>query len=396
MPSKTSSATSRRIPLSVPYLAGHEWDYVKECIDTAWVSSVGSYVQRFERDIASYTKASHAIATVNGTAALHVALQLIGLQPGEMVLVSNLTFVAPINAIRYLGGIPAFMDADPQTWQMDTAKLERFLRTQCEMRVEGTFYKPTGQRVRAILPVHILGFACDMDHILRLAKEFRLSVVEDAAEALGVTYKNQHLGTLGDVGILSFNGNKIMTSGGGGMILTADAKKASYAHYLTTQAKDDVLEYIHREIGYNYRLNNINAALGVAQLEQLPQFIAKKRALAETYRSAFQSENRLTLMPLLPNVQATYWLYTVLLPEETTIERRKQFIQRLLEKGVESRPLWHPINTLVPYREHPAYEITHSLRLYDRAVSLPSSVGLTPDDQAYCIEQVLNTLKEWT
>ncbi len=397
MPFKSASSlpASRRIPLSIPHLAGKEWTYVKECLDTAWVSSVGEFVKRFEHDIAHYTQAPHAIATMNGTSGLHIALKLVGLQPGELVLVSNLTFVAPVNAICYLSGTPVFMDTDPTSWQMDPANVERFLRTRCESREEGTFYKETGQRVRAILPVHILGLACDMDRLLALAREFKLAVVEDAAEGLGVTYKGRHVGTLGDLGVLSFNGNKIITSGGGGMILTNDSKKAAQAHYLTTQAKDDVLEYIHEEIGFNYRLNNINAALGVAQLEQLPSFIAKKRAIAKAYESAFKSERRLTLMPSLKEVETTYWLYTILLPEGTPTDRRKQFIRSLHEKGVECRPLWHPIHSLKPYQSYPHFEITHSISLYERAISLPSSVGLTESDQAFCIEQVLNILQEW-
>lgn len=399
MPSDTrppSLAASPRVPLSVPCLSGREWDYVKECLDTGWVSSAGSFVKRFEEAAASLAGVPHAVATVNGTAALHVALKVIGLEPEEAVLVSNLTFVAPVNAIRYLGGAPIFMDAHPDTWQMDAGKLERFLKTQCERRDGHTIHKASRRRIRALLPVHILGLACDMDSLMALAADYGLAVVEDAAEALGVRYKGKQAGTFGDVGIFSFNGNKIITSGGGGMLVTADPKKAGHARYLTTQAKDDPDEYIHREIGFNYRLNNIQAALGLAQLEQLEEFIQKKNRIAHRYAQAFAETPGLSLMPAIPNVRATHWLYTVLLEPGASVERRKQFIRILSEKGVESRPLWHPIHSLAPYRDYPAFEIENSQSLYERAVSLPSSVGLSEEDQAYCIEQTRSALREWT
>ena len=373
------------VPLSIPEIRGNEWQYVKECLDSGWVSSVGSFVDRFERELTAYVGAKYAVAVVNGTAGLHAALRVIGLQPDEEVIVSNLTFVAPVNAISYCGAYPILMDADPETWQMDTKKVAQFLKTECEMRVGECFNRRTNRRVRAILPVHLLGLACEIDRLVELALEYNLKVVEDAAEGLGVRYRGGHVGTFGDIGVFSFNGNKIVTTGGGGMLVTNSSSYADYARYLTTQAKDDVLEYIHNEIGYNYRLTNIQAALGVAQLEQIENFIAKKRAIARAYENAFKGLVGIVPMPTPPHTEPTYWLYTILLGEGATLRERKAVIQHLHEMGVGARPLWHTIHNLPPYRSSQAYRIEHSIRLYETGVSLPSSAGLKEADLKNCI-----------
>ncbi len=374
------------IPLSVPEIRGNEWKYIKDCLDTGWVSSVGPFVDRFERELAVYVGAKYAVAVVNGTAGLHAALQVVGLQPDEEVIVSNLTFVAPVNAISYCGAYPILMDADPKTWQMDAEKVARFLAEECEMRSRECYNKRTGRRVRAILPVHILGLACEIDRIVGLAREYHLQVVEDAAEGIGVRYRDQHVGTFGDVGVFSFNGNKIVTTGGGGMIVTNNQAYADCARYLTTQAKDDPLEYVHNEVGYNYRLTNIQAALGVAQLEQLDKFIARKQAIARGYGEAFANLPGITPMPTPPHSEPTYWLYSVLLGEGTTIKERKALIRALNEEGIGSRPFWHTIHDLPPYCNCQAFQIEHSVRLYERGVSLPCSVGLKEGDLERCIE----------
>lgn len=374
------------IPLSIPEIRGNEWKYIKECLDTGWVSSVGPFVERFEREIAAYVGAEYAVALMNGTAALHVALKVIGLQADEEVIVSNLTFVAPVNAVRYCQAHPVLMDADPQTWQMDVDKVARFLTEECHMEGAACYNKRTGRRVRAILPVHILGLACEIDRIVKLAREHGLRVVEDAAESVGVRFRGRHVGTFGDVGVLSFNGNKILTTGGGGMLVSSNSRYGEYARYLTTQAKDDALEYVHNEVGYNYRLTNIQAALGVAQLEKIEDFISRKRAIAQTYREALCNLPAVRLMPSPPHTEPTYWLYTVLLSEATGLSERKAVIQQLRDMGVEARPLWHTIHNLPPYRGSQAYQIEHSVRLYERGVSLPSSVGLAAEEQQKCIE----------
>lgn len=373
------------IPLSVPELRGNEWKYVKECLDTGWVSSAGPFVDRFERDLAAYVGAKHAVAVINGTAALHLALLIVGVQPDDEVIVSNLTFVAPANAVRYCGAYPVLMDADPETWQLDVEKLARFIAQECRVSRGQCYNRRTGRRVRAILPVHLLGLACEIDRIVELGRQYGLRVVEDAAEGLGVRYRGRQVGTFGDVGVFSFNGNKIVTSGGGGMLVTDSPGYAESAFYLSTQAKDDALEYVHNEVGYNYRLTNIQAALGIAQLEKIEEFIAKKRAIARAYSEALAKLRGVTAMPSPPDTEPTYWLYTVLLDNKTTLARRQKVVHNLNHDGVGARSFWHTVHDLPPYRSCQAFEIEHSVRLYERGVSLPSSVGMAPMDVERCV-----------
>jgi perosamine synthetase len=341
------STGSEPVPLSVPELRGNEWKYVKECLDSGWVSSAGSFVDRFERELAGRVGAGHAVATVNGTAALHVALRAVGVRPDDEVLVADLTFVAPVNAVRYCGAHPVFMDADPRTWQMDIDKVRRFLEGECVMRAGACVNRRTGRPVRAVLPVHLLGLVGPIDELAALARRHGLKLVEDASEALGVRYRGRHVGTFGDTGIFSFNGNKIVTTGGGGLLVTDDATTARYARYLTTQAKDDAVEGIHHEVGYNYRLTNIQAALGVAQLEQLGAFVARKRAIATTYADELREVTDITLMPALPAAEPNYWLYTILLGEATTLAERQAVVRALNGRGIGVRPLFTP-STIFP------------------------------------------------
>ncbi len=390
----TETKTASSIPLSVPEFQGNEWIYLKECLDSGWVSSAGPFVERFEKDVARKVGAKEAVAVMNGTVGLQIALQVIGVEPGDEVLVSDLTFVAPVNAIRYCQATPIFIDADPTIWQMDVEKLEAFLNTECQARDEVCFNKKTGRRIRAILPVHILGLACEMDRMMGLARRFHLKVVEDAAEAIGVRYRGKHVGTFGDVGVFSFNGNKVITCGGGGMLVTDDARLARRARYLTTQAKDDEMEYLHNEIGYNYRLTNLQAALGCAQLEQMDRFLFKKREIARQYEEGFKGLEGVTLMPRPSHTEPTYWLYTILMSKGTTLAQRQGMIQKLRIQGIGARPLWHPIHGLPPYAQAQAFEIEHSVSLYTRGVSLPSSVGLTPEEQSQSIRCLLNILRE--
>lgn len=387
-----SMALGDPIPLCVPHLAGNEWNYIKECLDTNWVSSVGSFVDRFEEMLAAYMGVKHAVATVNGTSALHVALLVAGVQPDDEVLVPALTFIAPANAISYIGAWPVFMDAEPLFWQIDPEKVRRFLEEECRWRNGGLVNKSTNRRVKAILPVHILGHPCDMDAIVDVARKFDLVIIEDATESLGARYKGRPVGRLGDIACFSFNGNKIITTGGGGMIVTDNQQWAERARYLTTQARDDPVEYIHNEIGYNYRLTNIQAAMGVAQMECLGEFIAKKRAIAATYQVGFQNLEGITLMPAQAQSEPTYWLYTVLLQEKVSTEERKAIIHSLNLDGIGSRPLWHPIHRLPPYAHCQAFQIKESDRIYRRAVNLPSSVGLKAVDQQKCIAAFRNII----
>jgi perosamine synthetase len=378
------------IAIHEPVLAGNEWKYVKECLESGWVSSAGTFVRRFEHELATYVKSPYAISTINGTAALHLALKVLGVSEGDEVIVPDLTFVAPVNAVRYCQAHPVLIDADPRSWQIDVLKLEQFLSEECEIRGERCYNRGTGRLVRAVLPVHVMGLACRMDEILSLAHRFRLLLVEDASEALGVRYRGRHVGTFGDAGVFSFNANKIVTSGGGGMIVTSNGQVAQRAYYLSTQAKDGELEYIHNEVGYNYRLTNMQAALGLAQLEQIDAFITRKRVIAKSYEKLLGSLDGITLMPTPDGCEPTWWLYTVLLSEGISLEERKRVIERLQGMGIGARPFWHPIHSLPPYRGCQAFRIEHSNRLYERGVSLPSGVGLS-DSQ---IEQTAAAFKK--
>ena len=369
------------VPLCVPEIGGNEWKYIKDCLDTNWVSSAGPYVDKFESVVADFVGAKHAVATVNGTAAIHIALLIAGVQPDEEVLVPTLTFIAPANAILYAGAKPVFMDVEESHWQMDPDKVANFLEKECEFRGDGLVNKGTGRRVRAIMPVHILGHPCDMDPILELAKKYNLVIVEDATETLGAKYGGRLIGQLGDVTCFSFNGNKLITTGGGGMIVTDRADLAERAKYLTTQAKDDAIEYVHDAVGYNYRLSNIQAAMGVAQVERLAEFIERKKVIAGRYDSAFFEMEEINILPTRPNTDPVYWLYTVLLSKDTTLEDRKAVVKKLNENGIGARPLWHTLHDLPPYAGCQAYQIEHAIRLYERGISLPSSVGLTEADQ---------------
>lgn len=376
------------IPLSVPEIQGNEWKYVKDCLDTGWVSSVGEYVGRFERLIASAVQAPFAVATSSGTSALHVALLVSGVEPDDEVLVSTLTFIAPVNAIRYAGAWPVLIDAEPDCWQIDTQKLTNFLRMNCEFSRGELRNRRTGRRVKAILPVHILGHPADMDPILSVAREFGLVVIEDATECLGAKYKGKHTGTIGDIACFSFNGNKIITTGGGGAIVTSNPKWASRAKYLTTQAKDDPIEYVHNEIGYNYRLTNIQAALGCAQIERLDDYIDTKRTIAERYRNGLKDIPGVVTMPAAPWAESIFWLYTILVNEEHFGMDSRCLIKELEARSIQTRPLWQPMHRSPVHSRCEASSCETADRLYSQAVSLPCSVGLGESDQGYVIASI--------
>ena len=375
------SAPTSFVPLSVPVLRGNEWKYVKDCLDTGWVSSVGAYVDRFEQEMATHVGAKYGVATSSGTAALHVALQVVGVEPDDEVLVSTLSFIAPANAVRYLGAWPVFIDAEPRYWQMDVEKVDMFLRCECVWRQNVLRNKSTGRRVRAILPVHILGHPCDLDALRRLAGAYGLRMVEDATESLGAKYKGSLLGALGDVACFSFNGNKLLTTGGGGMLVTQQEDWARKAKYLTTQAKDDSVEYIHSEIGYNYRLTNLQAAVGCAQLERLEECVGFKRRLAARYRSVLESIPGIEVMPEASWATSTFWLYTILVDPAVTGHDRRSLRRLLDDQRIETRPLWQPLHQSEAHRGAQAYHCLIADRIQEQALSLPSSVNLTDADQ---------------
>jgi perosamine synthetase len=376
------------IPLCVPEMSGNEWQYVKECLDTNWVSSAGPFVNRFETMVAAYVGARFAVATASGTAALHLALLVAGVELNEEVIVSSLTFVAPVNAIRYVGAWPVFIDAEPNHWQMDPQKVADFLTKQCTWANGELRNKSTGRRVKAILPVHILGHPCDMDPIVQIAHKFELVLVEDATEALGARYKSRPVGKPGDVACFSFNGNKIITTGGGGMIVTDNERWAEKAKYLSTQAKDNPIEYIHDEVGYNYRLTNIQAALGVAQMEQLDKHIAAKRNIKAVYKEALRDLPGIKTHDDAATVFSSCWMSPITVDPIAFGYDSRGLMDKLKENNIQSRPLWHPVNSLRPFKTCQSYEVRVADQLYRDALNLPCSVGLTPTAQTRVIESI--------
>jgi perosamine synthetase len=373
--------TASTIPLSEPEIRGREWDYVKDCLDSGWVSSVGAYVDRFEQAMAEYVGARYAVATSSGTAALHVALQIAGVQSNDEVLVSTLTFIAPANAVRYLGAWPVFIDAEPRYWQLDVEKLESFLKTQCDHQEGRLRNKATGRTVRAIVPVHILGHPCDIRSICDVARRYGLSVIEDATESLGAYYDGKAVGSWGDAACFSFNGNKLLTTGGGGMVVTDREEWAKRAKYLTTQAKDDPVEYVHQDVGYNYRLTNVQAAIGCAQLERIGEFLERKRRIAARYTEQLGTIAALQCPVESPMARSAWWLYTVVMDVSLLGLDRRRVLTLCQQQGVQTRPLWQPLHRSPAHRHSQAYFCEVADRLHERALSLPSSVGLQPPDQ---------------
>jgi perosamine synthetase len=371
-----SVAGEGNIALHEPRFAGNEWAYLKDCLDSTFVSSVGRYVDRFEADLAAYTGARHAVAVVNGTAALHVALQLAGVQEGDEVLIPALTFVATANAVAYCGAIPHFVDSEERTLGLDPNALRDYLRTATELHEGQCVNRATGRVIRAVVPMHTFGHPVDMEGVLALARDFHLEVIEDATESLGSTIHGKHAGTFGRMGVLSFNGNKVITTGGGGAILTDDAELAKHAKHLTTTAKlPHRWAYVHDEIGYNYRLPNINAALGCAQLEQLPGFVDAKRTLHARYLEAFAGIPQVRILSEPQGCTSNYWLQTLLL-EEPAADLRDALLQATNDAGLMTRPIWELMSKLQLYRTCPSMPLPVAESLERRVINLPSSASL--------------------
>ncbi|HEU4649059.1 MAG TPA: LegC family aminotransferase [Gemmatimonadales bacterium] len=383
-----SLATAPMVPLCEPALGGREWEYVKECLDTRWVSSVGAYVDRFEAEFAAAVGAPYAIATVNGTAALHVALLVAGVQPDDEVLIPALTFIAPANAIRYVGAWPVFVDVEPAFYQMDVGCVEEFLATRCIERDGGLRNRQSGRRIGGILPVHLLGHPVDLAPLRALGRRFNLPIVEDATESLGAQYRGQPLGSDSEIACFSFNGNKLITTGGGGMIVSHRPDWAAYARYLCTQAKDDPIEYIHHEVGYNYRLTNLQAALGVAQLEQLGAHLAAKRRIAALYRQGLAQVPGLTLMAEAPWARSTFWMYTVRIQADGFGLGSREVLSDLANAGIQCRPLWQPLHRSPAHRSSAGARCPVAEQVQQEALSLPCSVGLSEPQQQRVIQQL--------
>ena len=364
------------IGLHEPLFEGREWEYIKECLDTGWVSSVGKFVDQFEKRLSEYTGVKRVIAVVNGTCALHLALKLAGVKTGDEVIVPTLTFVATANAVSYTGAIPHFVDSEVGTLGLDPDKLETYLNEISEIRNGICYNKLTGKRITAVVPMHVFGHPVDLETLFKVCKNFRMVLIEDAAESLGSFYKGKHTGNWGKLSVLSFNGNKIITTGGGGAILTNDPSIADRAKHLSTTAKiPHKWEYNHNEIGYNYRLPNINAALGCAQMENLPNFLKEKRNLAKRYQSAFENIKGIRFFIEPAHAQSNYWLNAILL-EQGFEHERDTVLQTLNDKGIQARPVWNLLHKLPIYKDCPKMDLTTAESLETRLINIPSSVGI--------------------
>lgn len=362
--------------LHEPVFSGNEWKYVKECLDTGWVSSVGKFVDGFENQLAEFTGAKYAVAVVNGTAALHICLKLAGVQAGDEVLIPALTFVATANAVTYCGAIPHFADSEEKNLGLDACKLNDYLYEFGEIRNQECYNKITGRRIRAVVPMHTFGHPADLDVLTQVCERFSIVMIEDAAESLGSYYKGVHTGNWGKLSALSFNGNKTVTTGGGGAILTNDESLAKKAKHLTTTAKiPHQWEYVHDQVAYNYRLPNINAALGCAQLEQLPDFIRKKRTLAEKYRLAFENVEDVTFFTEPEFARSNYWLNVLLLDTEES-DCRDDVLNLTNSNGIMTRPVWMLMHRLEMFKDCPRADLTVAESLEKRLINIPSSVNL--------------------
>lgn len=371
------------IPLSVPNMAGNEWKYVKDCLDTGWISSVGSYVTQFEQMVADFAGAKYGVAAVNGTAALHISLLLSGVKQYDYVILPNLTFVASANSIKYLGAEPLLIDADPSLWQMDLDLLEAFLEKETDVQNGSLIYKKDGRRIGAIMPVHILGNMCDMDRFLSIVGKYPLPIVEDSTEALGTSYKGKSAGRFSPLACFSFNGNKIISTGGGGVIVSDDEALAKHAKHLTTTAKASPDEYYHDEVGYNYRLVNVLAAIGVGQMELLPSFIKRKKECVAFYKKELAGVGDIRFQQELPEVTTNGWLFTI------QTDKQQQLLDHLNANKILSRRFWMPMNKLPMYKN--CIYINNkdnSDYIYNTCLSIPSSTSITDEELAIVVKEI--------
>lgn len=364
------------VALHEPCFCGNERVYLNDCLDSTYVSYVGKYVDRFEDMLTEFTGAKKAVAVVNGTAALHIALKLAGVETGDEVLTPALTFVATANAVTYCGAIPHFVDSEERTLGLDPFKLKDYLKDIIKVKKNGCTNKHTGRRIKAVIPMHTFGHPVDLDPLLDICNEYNITMIEDAAESLGSYYKDKHTGNYGKLSILSFNGNKTITTGGGGAIITNDENLGNLAKHLISTAKiPHRWEYKHDYIGYNYRLPSINAALGCAQMERLPTFLEQKRNLAESYRRVFEGINGVSFFSEPSHARSNYWLNTLIL-DEAFSNRRGELLEKTNDNGIMTRPAWTPMNKLVMFKDCPAMDLHCIESLATRIINIPSSAIL--------------------
>lgn len=380
------------IPLSVPNLKGNELKYVTHAVETEWVSTGGPYINEFEEKIAEYAKCKGAVSCQNGTAGLHTALIVCDVTKDEEVIVPTLTFIAAVNPVRYVGAEPIFMDCD-DSLTMDVDKLRTFCEKECVFEDNKLINKTTKKHIKAILVVHVFGNMADMSSIMEIAHTFNLKVIEDATEAIGTYYisgkhKGNHAGTIGDIGIYSFNGNKIMTTGGGGMIVSNNEDLLSRAKHLTTQAKSDELYYTHDEIGFNYRMTNLQAALGLAQLEQLEAFIKTKKRNYEYYKKELNNVDGLKILDFKEEIRPNYWFYGLYIEDSFKLNR-DELISYLASNKIQTRPIWGLINEQKPYLDFQVYQINKAKDYLNHIINIPCSSNLSIED----VTMVINCLK---
>jgi aminotransferase in exopolysaccharide biosynthesis len=384
------------IPLSVPNLKGNEKKYLTQAINTQWVSSVGKFVDKFEKKISIYTGAKYAIACSSGTAALHIALKIVGIKEGHEVIVPTMTFIATCNAIKYLNANPIFMDCD-EHYNLDQEKLFKFLDNNTFFKNGRTFNKKTKRIISGILPVHVSGNAINIELLAKECKKKNIALVEDAAEALGTFYKvgnlrGKHAGTVGDLGCLSFNGNKIITSGGGGMIITNNKTYADKARYLTTQAVDDQINYIHNSIGYNYRLTNIQAAVGLAQLEKIETFLEKKKNIFQQYKKKFKNNKYIKIAKKPDFAKNNNWMISFLLNNNKLLSKLIKFLQK---NKIQTRPMWLPNHLQKPYSNYQSYKISRAVELQKKTINLPCSTNLSNKNINKVVKVINNFFKKY-
>lgn len=382
------------IPLSVPNFKGKELEYVTKAIETEWVSTSGSYIKEFEEKIAHYLKVDKATACQSGTAAIHLALRLAGVEAGDEVIVPTLTFIAAVNPVKYVGAEPIFMDCDP-TLNMDLDSLEKFCREECWMTKDGLVNRWSKKRIKALVVVHVFGNMMNMERVMEIASKYELKVIEDATEALGSyciegKYEGRFAGTIGDFGAYSFNGNKIITTGGGGMLVARDPFLVEKGKYLSTQAKNDELYYIHDEIGYNYRMTNIQAAIGIAQLEHLEEFIEIKARNYTAYKKAIDEIKGLRLLPFNPFIRSNHWFYSLVIDKGRYGLSKDQLLKELLNHSIQTRPIWGLIHEQKPYHDNQHYNIINARNYREKVLNIPCSTNL--DNSS--MKQVVNYIKE--